>query len=123
MSKYPNLQKCEDILLANIYKLHSELLKTNIAPRIEAQMFPQLWSDTAGGFSKPGMIAGQAMTMQYTTVFHVFFYSSKENEPREFYGVFFDDVPAYLITEPTKAFLDDLKARQLKSKYEAEKCY
>ena len=41
----------------------------------------------------------------------------------EFYGVFFGDEPAYIVHDPTDMFYEDLKNRNMKSKYEAEKVY
>ena len=82
-------------------------------------MFPQTWPDTAGGFSEPGMVAGQAFTTQFTTVMRVYVHDTKE----EYYGVFFGNRPAYIVSNANEFFFEDLRNQQLKSKHEAEKVY
>lgn len=123
--KYPDLKYLEAILLGNLYKLHPEAFKTNLwqsqgQPQVElVSMFPQTWPDTAGGFSRPGTVAGQAFITQITTVMEAHTFDTGE----DFYGVFFDNAPAYLIDHAPEAFFKDLKAQCLKSVYEAKKAY
>lgn len=119
--KYPDLEYLEAILFGNLRNLHPEAFKTSFwQPQAELiDMFPQTWPDTAGGFSGPGMVAGQAFTTQFTTVMRVYVHDTQE----EYYGVFFDNKPAYIVDNANETFFKDLRNRQLKSKYEAEKVY
>ncbi len=121
MSKYPDLEKLEKICLGNLYKLYPENFKDIRAmPRLKLYaVFPQVWGNTAGGFSEPGMMAGQAFTTQYTSVF----YAEMPKTGKEHYFVFFDNEPAYIVSEANEIFLEDLKNMRLKSKYEAKKVY
>lgn len=120
-SKYPDLEYLEAMLLGNLRNLHPDAFKTSFwQPQAElVDMFPQTWPDTAGGFSEPGMVAGQAFTTEITTVMTVYVHDTKE----EYYGVFFGNKPAYIVDHPYEAFFEDLKSRQMKSKYEAKKAY
>ena len=121
MSKYPDLEKLEKICLGNLHKLYPENFKDILTmPRLELYaVFPQVWGNTAGGFSEPGMMAGQAFTTQYTSVFC----AEIPKTGKEHYFVFFDNEPAYIVSEANKVFLEDLKKMRLKSKYEAKKVY
>ena len=119
--KYPDLEYLEAIFLGSLRKIHPEAFETD-SRQLRAElvaMFPQTWPDTAGGFSEPGMMAEQAFTTQPTTVMKVRIPGTKE----EYYGVFFGNKPAYLVSNANEAFFKDLRNRQLKSKYEARKVY
>ncbi len=119
--KYPDLEYFEALLLGNLHHQHPEAFTESFwQPQAElVAMFPQTWPNTAGGFSKPGMMSGQAFTTEITTVLRVYVYDTKE----EYYGVFFGNKPAYLVDNAPLVFFEDLKNRQMKSKYEAEKTY
>lgn len=119
--KYPDLEYLEAMLLGNLRNLHPEAFKSIFwRPQAElVAMFPQVWPDTAGGFSKPGMMSGRAFTTEITTVMTVYIHDTKE----EYYGVFFGNKPAYLVSNANEVFFEDLRNQQLKSKYEAEKVY
>lgn len=123
--KYPDVKYLEAILLGNLYHLHPEAFKTNLwqpqgQPQVElVAMFPQTWGNTAGGFSEPGMVSGQAFTTQFTTVMRVYVHDTEE----EYYGVFFDNKPAYIVDNANETFFKDLKERRLKGTYEAKKAY
>lgn len=119
--KYPDLEYFETILLGNLHNLHPEAFKTSFwKPQVElVDMFPQTWSDTAGGFSEPGMVTGQAFTTEITTVMKVYVHDTKE----EYYGVFFGNRPAYIVDHANEMFFEDLKNHRIKSKYEAGKVY
>ena len=67
-------------------------------PDIEMYMFPQTWGSTALGF---GGIGGQAMTSAYTVVV--------ADIQHNYYGVFFGERLAYLITTPNDVFFEDLR--------------
>ena len=120
-SKYPDLEYFEALLLGNLRNLHPEAFKTSFwQPQAEfVDMFPQTWPNTAGGFSRPGIIAGQAFTTEITTVMTAYIHDTKE----EYYGVFFGNRPAYIVDHANETFFEDLKNRQMKSKYEAKKAY
>lgn len=115
--KYPDLDYLEALFASNLAHLYPEQFPS--APRVELlKMFPQTWSNTAGGFSEPGTVSGQAFVTQITTVFT---YRNKTDSP--YYGVFFDNEPAYIIEKANHAFLSDLKKQRLRSQYEARKAY
>ena len=119
--KYPDLEYFERIMLENVLERHPKAFKKGICPpQVElVAMFPQTWGDTAGGFSEPGMVAGQAFTTQITTVMKAHIFDTEE----DYYGVFFDNRPAYLIDHAPEVFFKDLKEQRLRSKYEAKKVY
>lgn len=73
-------------------------------PDIEMYMFPQMWGSTALGF---GGIGGQAMTTAYTTVVADVGY--------QWYGVFFGEGLAYLVSDPNDAFFEDLRRGRMES--------
>ncbi len=120
-SKYPDLEYLETMLLGNLRNFHPEAFQKSFwQPQAElVNMFPQTWPDTAGGFSEPGMVAGQAFTTEITTVMKVYVHDTEE----EYYGVFFGSKPAYIVDNANEAFFEDLRNQQLKSKYEAERAY
>lgn len=119
--KYPDLEYFERILLGDILKRRPEAFKKGIIPpQVElVAMFPQAWPNTAGGFSRPGIIAGQAFITQITTVMEVHISDTGE----DCYGVFFDNAPAYFVDHAPEVFFKDLRAQSLKSVYEAKKAY
>lgn len=119
--KYPDLEYFEALLLGNLRNLHPEAFQKSFwQPQAElVDMFPQTWPDTAGGFSEPGMVAGQAFTTQITTIMRVYVHDTEE----EYYGVFFGSKPAYIVDHANETFFEDLKNRRIKSKYEAGKVY
>ena len=84
--------------------------ETKYYPEIEMYMFPQMWGSTALGF---GGFGGQAMTSAYTTVVNDVAYG--------YYGVFFGEKLAYLITEPNDKFFEDLKNQKMASVSECKK--
>lgn len=73
-------------------------------PEVEMYMFPQMWGSTALGF---GGMGGQAMTSAYTTVAADIQYG--------YYGVFFGEKLAYLVTDPSDEFFEDLKKGNMAS--------
>ena len=73
-------------------------------PDIAMRMFPQTWGSTALGF---GGVGGQALTRAYTTVV--------SDIQRNWHVVFFGERAAYLVTEPSDAFFEDLKGGQMAS--------
>lgn len=116
--EYPDLEYLQNIFLANIYHNFPKEYSTYHTDILLDSMFPQTWANTAGGFSAPGVVSGQAFTTQITTVFH---YISPTD--KEFYGVFFNNTPAYIVDNPNETFIKDLKNKNMKSKYEAEQIY
>ena len=119
--KYPDLEYLEAVFLENLQNLNPEAFKNSFwQPQAELiDMFPQTWPDTAGGFSEPGTVAGQAFTTQLTTVMHVHIH----NTGKEYYGIFFDNGPAYIVDHTNETFLKDLKEHNLKTRYDAQKAY
>ena len=116
--KYPDIEYFERIMIGNVIELHLKAFER--PPQVEfVAMFPQTWGDTAGGFSEPGTVAGQAFTTQITTVMKAHTFDTE----KDYYGVFFDNKPAYLVDHAPEVFFKDLKEQHLRSKYEAKKVY
>ena len=108
-AEYPNLQLLE-------YIFNSTVKYDNKNPsNIDAYVFPQIWPNTGGGFAEPGYAYGQAMTKEYTTVL----LDLNINVAM----VAFGNRPAYIIQNPNQTFVDDFNKKNMKSKYEALKCY
>ena len=122
-SEYPDLNSFETIMKVAILKNHPEFKHRVFALEFEAEVFPQIWSSTAGGFSRPGYLSGQEMTMTYTTVMKTMIYIGKERKEHIFYGIFFGNRSAYMVYDPTETFFTDLKNKKLKSVYDAERAY
>ena len=121
LTRYPDLNRMEMIVLLNLKELYPDRFKSiETIPKVRLYAaFPQTWSDTAGGFSEPGMMTGQAFTTQITSVFEAEFPDNGEKE----YFVFFDEKPAYRVYQASDIFLEDLKNLKLKSRYEASSAY
>lgn len=86
---------------------------------INVKVFPQIWGSTCTAFDvmKDGSpdIGGCAMTKAYTAVFH--------EHLTDYYCVFVDGKPCYMVDNPTQEFLEDLKKCNMKRLSEAKKCY
>ncbi len=108
-AEYPNLQ-----LLAYIFTTSLLRIDDRDHREVDAYVFPQWWPNTGGGFAEPGYAYGDAFTKEYTTVMFDNYHHAL---------VAFGIRPAYLITNPNKAFMDDFCAKNMKSKYESEKSY
>lgn len=78
-------------------------------------MFRQMWGNTACGLDEPGMLSGQAMTECYTTVFY-------EAITKRFI-VCFGHTPAYVVTNPSSQFYEDMQNRCMKSCQVARSAY
>ena len=119
--KYPDLEYFECLLLGNLRHSRPEAFTNSFwQPQAElVDMFPQTWPNTAGGFSEPGMVAGQAFTTEITTVMKVYVYDTKE----EYYGVFFGNKPAYIVDHANETFFKDLKEHNLKTRHDAQEAY
>ncbi len=118
-AKLPNLELLE--FKAKMYLLNTEefnkrknekqdsFYKNNII--LDAMVFPQMWGSTCGPFDidKNGnpVMAGDAMTQMYTTVFH--------ETTVDMYVVFFGDSVGYIIYDAKDGFYNDLKRNQLVS--------
>ena len=123
IKEYPDFKMLENILMNNVLKSHPELKEDIDLYNFDIEMFPQTWSSTAGGFEEPGMMSGQAMTTEYTSVIKLTIIR-KDRKSFVYYGVFFGNKPAYMVEEPIKGkFFKDLKEHTIKSKYEAKKKY
>lgn len=116
MSKYPSLEKLENIA-ASLYEVDSTL-KERIGervPRFEVHMFPQRWGSTKLGFDDAIMYGDQAMMMAYTTVFH--------EVVTETFIVFFGNELAYMVYDPSEIFYADFAKQKLQSIKLAKKLY
>lgn len=78
-------------------------------------MFRQMWGNTACGLNEPGMLSGQAMTECYTVVFY-------EAITKRFI-ICFGNTPAYIVTNPTPQFYEDMNNRCMKSRHVARSAY
>ncbi len=121
--KYPDIEYFEAVLYANILKDRPDLKDLRTTCDTTVDMFSQTWASTAGGFEEPGMFAGQMMTTEPTTVLEMRVFVVGEWKACTWYGVFFGNRPAYIVHDPSPAFFDDLKNRNMKSRYEARSAY
>lgn len=82
-------------------------------------MFPQIWGSTCTAFdilpNGEPVWGGSAMTKAYTVIIHEF--------TTDTYGVFIDDKPCYIVTDPTEMFYEDLKNKNMKSLSNSLKYY
>lgn len=114
----PNLELLE--YKAKIFLKENEIYQERKAKKepivkesvvFEAEMFPQWWGSTCGPFDidKNGnsVLAGNAMTKLYTTVFH--------ETSVDMYVVFFGESPGYIIHDAKPEFLEDLRNHNLVS--------
>lgn len=108
MAEYPNLE-----LLDYIFRQSLRNIGYKGRIQVDVYVFPQTWGNTAGGFYKPGEAAGDAFTVQYTTVLIC----------DHFACVCFGNRPAYLLNNPNKKFFDDFQNRRMESQYKANTCY
>lgn len=122
-NRYPDLDFFENQLYGIILSEFPGFKGNVLYKGIDVEMFPQTWATTAGGFEEPGMVAGQAITTEYTTVMRMSIWLKNESNEHEFFGVFFGNSPAYLVNDPTPQFLEDIKNRNMKSVYEAGNVY
>lgn len=73
--------------------------KTKIYPNdLEVYMFPQVWGDTSLGF---GGIGGQMVCSALTTIMG--------DAQNNVWGVFFGECCAYIVTDPTPQFWEDIR--------------
>ncbi len=123
---YPDFKKCETALIMQILKEHPDYEYNIMDYEYRAYMFPQMWPNTAGGFDNTSkdnvLLLGQAATEQYTLVLKctVVF---KNRIAYDFYGVFFDGEPCYLVSHPKTEFFTDLNNMNMKCKGAARKAY
>ena len=129
--QYPNLELLEykfQLILnksENWQKKIKEYREENGAyakyamPEFDIIMFPQIWGSTITAFDicKDGTpaIGGCAMTKAYTVVI--------EEKITQTYGIFVDGRFAYLVTDPTDEFFEDLNNRNMASVSRANKRY
>jgi hypothetical protein len=115
--EYPDFGYCEDLLRGNVYKLHPEFENNIFIEAFSVQMFPQVWSSTAGAFCNRNTVAGACMTMQYTTIITLNIIARKDVESHTFFGIFFGNKLGYIIEHPTKKFFDDMHKHNMKGAY------
>lgn len=123
INNYPDFKKFEKILLRNIYNNHPDWKENVFMVNYNVEMFPQTWASTAGGFEEPGMLAGQAMTTDYTTVMSADIWLKDDPDSHVVYGVFFGNKPAYMVENPTDVFFEDFRNKNMKSRYKAKEAY
>ena len=118
LAEYPNLplvqERFQNAIYERLLEKKAEIQREKetenrhifwIGPKYRADVFMQTWANTAGGFQEPGMVSGQALTEQYTTVMY--------EQVTEIYGVFFGNRLCYLVDNANDAFLEDLKNRNM----------
>lgn len=126
--KLPNLELIEyigkqllknDDGFKNLFKEKTKNTKLRVPLDIEMIAFMQMWGNTSTGFDVDDngnpYISGQSMTEAYTVVLH--------ERITDYYIVFFDGKPCYMISNPTEKFYEDLKDRNMESKSRANKFY
>ncbi len=125
--KYPNLELIEYMFRQQLdrdeewkEKFKKKREKDKYArPCFEMIVFPQIWGSTCTAFdvTKDGepTIGGSAMTKAYTVVV--------KECLTETYGIFINDCPCYMVTDPTFYFMKDLEKRDMKPLSEAQKLY
>lgn len=113
-AKCPNLEILSYIAFQLVY-----LMFNKIKCEFDIYVFPQVWPSTCLGIdcdeNGEGFIGGQAMTKAFTSVFY--------DTLNEIYVVFFDDNIAYIVSNPTDEFYEDLKNNNLKSRSKAKIYY
>ena len=103
------------------YKATLYLRKENpsLLPEFDIITFPQIWGSTCGGnditASDEPVIAGRAMTKEYTTVVHEL--------NSDLFFIFFGNNPCYLVENANEKFLSDLKDRTIAAHSVAKKRY
>ena len=107
-TQYPNLK-----LLEYIFNNFMNQAKYHGPREVDAFVFPQMWGNTAGGNAEPGQVAGQSFIKEYTTVMFCPPYAM----------VAFGDTPAYMVSNPNEAFMEDFEKRCMRPKRESEKVY
>lgn len=123
--RYPNLE----LLEYKAWKLISEKYgytgnTRTLYRNCSADMFQQIWPDTLAGLrSSEEQIARRQLTPEYTTVMHLKWQIKGDNTDYEEYVIFFGQIPAYSVTDANKAFLEDLKDRNMASLLDAKDRY
>lgn len=85
----------------------------------DVKVFSQIWGSTNTAFdvndNGQATVGGCAMTKAYTVIVKETLTST--------YGVFVDNKPCYIVTEPTQKFFDDLNNCNMASRSEAKRLY
>ena len=113
----PDIEFMKNDFVAQVKRLRPELFRESVGYEVVFETFSQVWASTAGGFEEPGMMAGSAMTRQYTTIFTLQFLMPPTVDEKVVYGVYFGDRPAYLVEDPTDEFFADWKNHSMFSQY------
>lgn len=103
---YPNYELIENICKNELKQFRMKY------PTCIMRTFPQTWSNTATGFQRSGMMSGQAITNEYTTVVEASGFTDTSHH--RFYFVFFGNGLAYMVTNPSDIFYEDLKNMNMK---------
>ena len=108
--KYPNLNKLNNEF-TEILTAHLNAKKIT---HIYLSSWDQLWPNTAGGFSEPGMWSGDAMTYDVVTVLSAVYL---DKNMREAYvnAVYFGNKLAYAVHGNPEVFSDDVALHQIAS--------
>lgn len=102
---YPNLELLGYRFQETMLKNHGEDTKPPLIPDTDVYVFPQIWANTATGFSRKGSISGQAITKELTSVF----VNRHENAAM----VCFGNRPAYFVTPLTRMFWKDFQGQMM----------
>lgn len=126
-TEYPNLELMEYIFKQTLVsddrwkKKFEEIKKERkyALLDIDVKVFLQIWGSTCTAFdvTEDGSpaIGGCAMTKAYTAVFH--------EHLTDYYCVFVDGKPCYLVADASLVFYEDLEDCRIKSFSEAKKYY
>lgn len=127
MTKYPNLELIDYIFRKKIHKQFTDELELEVFGGCTAEVFLQIWPNTATGFDAPGIVSGQAMTKEYTTIMkYDWSYQTEDrewNQGEPIYGVFFGDRFGYAVMKPKYEFFEDWKKKCMQSRFNAKEAY
>ena len=102
---YPNLELLGYRFQETLLKNHGEDTKPPLIPDTDVYVFPQVWANTATGFSQKGSVSGQAITKELTSVF----VNRHENAAM----VCFGNRPAYFVAPLTRRFWKDFYVQEM----------
>ena len=116
--RYPNIDNIE-----HDFRMRVKEVWNWPVHEFSADMFVQLWPNTAGGFDAPGMVAMDAMTRECTTVVNCLYGAADADDGGEIYAVYFGDRFAYIVKNANEKFFKDLRNRRMARQCDAIERY
>lgn len=123
---YPNLELIEYKIKTYCFPYLGKAVCNQHYPSFKADVFLQIWANTATGFNLIDGFSGQAITAEYTTVMEIHWFEDKKliNESEDvIYAVFFGNDLAYAILNPNEKFIEDLNKRTMLAQKQALESY